>query len=169
MSGEQLRPAAARADEDEPGAGRELSRGILPELLGYRLRRAQTAVFKHFAQAVGVEDVTPGLFGMMQVIAANPGLSQSRLAEVMDVDRSTIVAVIHRLAALRLVARLPVPGDARSYALAVTRKGASALRRMEDLVRRHEDEIAAVFSPAERRTLMALLARLYERHPTMPR
>jgi DNA-binding MarR family transcriptional regulator len=147
----------------------ELSRGILPDLLGYRLRRAQRAVFDHFARAVDGEALTPGLFGMLQVIAANPGLSQSRLAEAMDVDRSTIVAVIHRLESAGLVARVPVPRDGRSWALQMTRKGASALKRIDALVRRHEEEVAAVFTPAERRTLMSLLARLYEEPPHSPR
>jgi DNA-binding MarR family transcriptional regulator len=146
--------------------GEELSRGMLPELLGYRLRRAQTAVFKHFASVVGTgESVTPGLFGMMQVIAANPGLSQSRLAEAMDVDRSTIVAVMHRLEGLGFVARTPSRRDQRSYALQFTRRGWLALRRIEARVLRHEQELAGVFSAAERRTLMDLLARLYERVP----
>jgi DNA-binding MarR family transcriptional regulator len=141
----------------------EISRGILPELLGYRLRRAQTAVFRNFAEVVGAErGVTPGLFGMVQVIAANPGLCQSRLAEAMGVDRSTIVAVIHRLERLGLVARTRSRNDARSHALRVTSGGRAALRRLERLVRRHEEEIARVLTPAERRTLMRLLARLYE-------
>jgi DNA-binding MarR family transcriptional regulator len=144
----------------------KLSRGILPELLGYRLRRAQTAVFKNFAQVVGAEeDITPGLFGMVQVIAANPGLCQSRLAEAMDVDRSTIVAVIRRLEQLGLVERTPSRHDSRSHALHVTREGRATLRRVEAAVRRHEEEIARALSPAERRTLMRLLARLYEERP----
>ncbi|HEX9053485.1 MAG TPA: MarR family transcriptional regulator [Gemmatimonadales bacterium] len=147
-----------------PGAtGAALSTGLLPALVGYHLRRAQTAVFKHFAQVVGAaEDITPGLFGMLQVIAANPGLCQSRLAEAMGVDRSTIVSVLHQLEARGLVERQPSPEDRRSHALHLTRKGRQALRRMEALVLVHEEEIAAALSPAERRTLLELLARLYQ-------
>jgi DNA-binding MarR family transcriptional regulator len=158
MEGQRTRTTAAATSESAP-----LSRGLLPDLLGYRLRRAQAAVFEHFARTVGAEaETTPGLFGMLQVIAANPGLCQSRLAEAMQVDRSTIVAVIDRLEAQGLVARAPSRRDLRSYALEPTRKGRQALRRMEALVLRHEEEIAAALSPAERRTLLELLARLYQ-------
>lgn len=147
-----------------PDAGAPLSRGILPTLLGYHLRRAQSAVFRHFAGAVGAaEDITPGLFGMLQVIAANPGLCQSRLAEAMGVDRSTIVAVLHALEGRGLVERRAAPEDRRSHALHLTREGRAALARMERLVLRHEEEVAAGLSAAERRTLMRLLARLHER------
>lgn len=167
MSAARKDSAAAAAENDAaPAAGGKLSTGILPTLLGYHLRRAQTAVFKHFAEAVGsAEDITPGLFGMMQVIAANPGLCQSRLAEAMGVDRSTIVSVIHRLERRGLVERLASPLDRRSHELHVTREGRAALRRMEKLVLRHEAEIAEGLTPAERTTLMRLLARLGPRLP----
>ncbi|MGB8932053.1 MAG: MarR family transcriptional regulator [Anaeromyxobacteraceae bacterium] len=153
---------ARRAGSDHGDA--EVSRGLLPELLGYHLRRAQTAMFKDFGLAVGgAEDITPGLFGMLQVIAANPGMSQSRLAEAMGVDRSTIVTVVDELEARGLVKRTPSLQDGRSHLLCFTGKGRLAVRRMEKLVLRHEASFASVLSAAERETLIGLLARLYER------
>lgn len=159
--GGRTRAAEMTAEQDPGGAA--LSRGLLPELLGYRLRRAQAAVFEHFSRTVGAaEGITPGLFGMLQVIAANPGLSQSRLAGAMAVDRSTIVSVVDRLEAQGWVARAASGRDLRTYALEPTRKGRLALARMEALVLRHEAEVAAALTPGERQTLMRLLARLYE-------
>ena len=153
---------ARRAGSDHGDA--QVSRGPLPELLGYHLRRAQTAMFKDFGAVVGdEEDITPGLFGMLQVIAANPGMSQSRLAEAMGVDRSTIVSVVDALEARGLVKRAPSLQDGRSHLLRFTGKGKQALRRMEKLVLRHEASFASVLSGAERETLIGLLARLYER------
>jgi DNA-binding MarR family transcriptional regulator len=147
---------------DRPAGRAELSTGILPELLGYRLRRAQRAVYDSFLARVGAtEDITPGLFGMAQVIAANPGLYQSRLADAMGVDRSTIVNVIHKLEARGLVERTGSRRDGRANALRVTPGGRVALRRIEGLIRRHEEEVARVLSAEERRTLMDLLAKLY--------
>ena len=72
----------------------------LPQILGYHLRRTQVAIFQHFSRTVAAkEDITPGLFGMLQVIAANSGIGQSRLAETMEVDRSTIVKVVDQCSA----------------------------------------------------------------------
>ena len=94
MRSARAEPAAKPAEGSGHAADVTISTGILPTLLGYHLRRAQSAVFRHFAEVVGAEeDITPGLFGMAQVIAANPGLCQSRLAEAMGVDRSTIAAL----------------------------------------------------------------------------
>jgi DNA-binding MarR family transcriptional regulator len=153
-----------RSEAGPVAEGAALARGLLPDLLGYHLRRAQTALFKDFGEVVGAEeDITPGLFGMLQVIAANPGLAQSRLAEAMDVDRSTIVTVVDQLERRGLVARCPSLTDKRSHALQLTEGGRRSLRRMEKLVLRHEAALASVLTAAERETLIRLLVRLYER------
>jgi DNA-binding MarR family transcriptional regulator len=152
------------AEERERHGTAPVSHGLLPKLLGYHLRRAQTAVFQAFAEAVGAEeDITPGLFGMLQMIAANPGLTQSRLSEAMHVDRSTIVTAVHQLEARGLVDRVPSQQDKRSHFLCFTARGKQAVRRMEQLVLRHEAEFACVLSADERETLVGLLIRLYDR------
>jgi len=40
--------------------GDGIGRGLLTNLLGYHLRRAQVAVFQHFAASVGAAEITPG-------------------------------------------------------------------------------------------------------------
>jgi DNA-binding MarR family transcriptional regulator len=143
-------------------AGQEMPYGLLPQILGYHLRRTQVAIFQHFSRTVSVEeDITPGLFGMLQVIAANPGLGQSRLAEAMEVDRSTIVKVVDQLERRGLIIRGPSPIDKRSHCLRLTKNGRAALRRMETLVLRHEDEFTSVLSADERQCLFRLLIRLH--------
>ena len=145
-------------------AGQELSYGLLPQILGYHLRRTQVAIFRHFSRTVSTEeDITPGLFGMLQVIAANPGLGQSRLAEAMEVDRSTIVKVVDQLEERRLIIRWPSPNDKRSNCLRLTDRGSMVLRRMEARVLRHEDEFTKALSADERQLLVRLLVRLYSR------
>jgi DNA-binding MarR family transcriptional regulator len=145
-----------------PDGGQELSYGLLPQILGYHLRRTQVAIFRHFSRTVAAaEDITPGLLGMLQVIAANPGLGQSRLAEAMEVDRSTIVKVVDQLAGRGLIIRGPSPNDKRSHCLRLTDEGRMALRRMEILMLRHEDEFTKVLSADERQFLIRLLMRLY--------
>lgn len=135
-----------------------LDYGILPGLIGYQLRRAQLAAFQHFAAATG--GMTPGRFGVLTLIAANPGLSQSDLAAALGIDRSTLVPVIDELEAKHLVARLPSPSDRRTNALHLTREGEASRHECERRVRRHEDDMAGQLTEGERRQLVALLARL---------
>ena len=72
-----------------------LQPGALAGLLGYRLRLAQQAVFRDYASSVG--EVSPGRVGILLLIDANPGVTQSRLARAVHLDRSTMVGVIDTL------------------------------------------------------------------------
>lgn len=134
-----------------------LAQGALPDLLGYRLRLAQQAVFRDFAASV--QGLSPGRVGLLILIDANPGVTQSRLAEAVGRDRSTMVGVINLLQAKRLVERRR-GDDRRTNGLWLTRTGrqllARALRRIAD----HERRIAERLSAAERRRLLQLLGKI---------
>lgn len=136
--------------------------GPMVDELGFHLRRAQVAAFKHFAQSVTAQEgITPGLYGMLQVIANNSGLSQSRLAEVMEVDRSSIVKVVNALEDKGLIRRDSSPNDRRSYHLRMTAEGKLALRRIEEAVAKQDREFSAGLSDDARNLLITLLKRLY--------
>ena len=143
----------------------EISLGLLPRLLGYNLRRAQVAVFQNFTEVVGASELTPGQFGVLVVIDANPGLSQTQLGNALGIDRSTVVAVIDRLESRGLVARQAAPNDRRSHALHLTDDGKATLRRLTERVRAHEREIAKHLSAEEQARLVQLLSRVARRLP----
>jgi DNA-binding MarR family transcriptional regulator len=134
--------------------------GLLPQLLGYRLRQAQIAVFEDFQRAMDGLDVTPGRFGVLEAIAANSGLSQSELGNILGIDRSTVVAVIDRLEAGDLVRRMKVATDRRSYALTLGERGRAIIDELRRRVLAHEQRIARNLSAAERQSLLDLLDRV---------
>lgn len=134
-----------------------LEAGALPGLLGYRLRLAQQAVFRDFAKSV--EGLSPGRIGLLVYIDANPGVTQSRLAEAASRDRSTMVGVLDQLQSRGLVERRR-GADRRTNGLWLTRAGRLLLARALKSIARHERRIAARLSAEERKLLMALLARI---------
>jgi len=137
---------------------------LLPSLVGYRLRRAQLAVFQHFAHTMqarlGRDRLSPGEFGVLNLIDANPGLSQTALAAAIGTDRSTMVPILDRLERRGLIERRAVPGDRRRHALALGEHGGKLLGKFREAVLAHEQRIAADLSPAERELLLSLLERL---------
>jgi DNA-binding MarR family transcriptional regulator len=148
---------------DKPAGGDrddEISLGLLTSLLGYNLRRAQVAVFQNFTEVVGATELTPGQFGVLVVIDANHGLSQTQLGNALGLDRSTVVAVIDRLESRGLVTREPSPNDRRSHALHLSDTGETTLRRLTERVRAHEREIALHLSPDDQARLIELLRRM---------
>lgn len=143
----------------------ELDLGILPELLGYQLRRAQLTVFQHFAGTLGDQNVTPGQVGLLVLVSRNPGINQTALARAVGVERSTLGEAIDRLLKRRLLLRKPAPQDRRSYALRLSASGEKFLDDFVPRLLRHEDDVAGDLSPEERKTLIALLGRLAEVPP----
>ena len=138
--------------------------GLLPELLGYQLRLAQRAMFDDFAEAIGGLEVSPGLFGMLVVIEANPGLKQTELANAAQLDRSSLVPALDKLEARGLVARRASSHDRRVNGLWLTQDGNALLRKLKQRVARHEQRLLEKLSAAERDQLMALLKRILPDH-----
>jgi DNA-binding MarR family transcriptional regulator len=135
----------------------ELAAGILPGLIGYRLRLAQQTVFRDFAGSV--PEVSPGRVGMLVLIESNPGVTQSRLARAMGLDRSTMVGLVDALEERGLLERRRGE-DRRTNGLTLTRAGRNFLARIKRRIAQHEKRIAARLSAAERSQLIALLEKL---------
>jgi DNA-binding MarR family transcriptional regulator len=138
--------------------------GLLPGLVGYQLRMAQIALFRDFAQGPGGEDVTPGLFGVLVIIEANPDLKQSDLARATHLDRSTVVTVIDNLERRGLVERRVALHDRRSNAIRLTDAGTALLRKLKRQVNQHEKRLLQNYSAAERETFLALLKKVFPEH-----
>ena len=138
--------------------------GELPGLVGYQLRLTQIAIFRDFNATLGSFDITPGLYGVLEVIATNPGLKQTQLARAVQLDRSSVVSVIDKLESRGLVERRVVAADRRSNALELTAAGAALLAQLRPLVAGHEERLAAGLSARERAALIELLGRIFPEH-----
>jgi DNA-binding MarR family transcriptional regulator len=135
--------------------------GLLPDLIGYQLRMAQIALFRDFAQGPGAEDVTPGLFGVLVIIEANPDMKQSELARATHLDRSTVVTVIDNLERRGLVERRVALHDRRSNAIRLTEAGGTLLKKLKRQVTAHEKRLMGNFSADERETFIRLLQKVF--------
>ncbi|MFN2646704.1 MAG: MarR family winged helix-turn-helix transcriptional regulator [Burkholderiales bacterium] len=135
----------------------EVRQGILPELLGYRLRLAQQALFRDFAASV--DELSPGQAGILLLIEVNPGIAQGRLAEAVRLDRSTMVGVVDALEERGVIARRR-GSDRRTNRLSLTRAGRALVRRLRGRIEEHEARFAARLSEAERTQLLHLLGKL---------
>jgi DNA-binding MarR family transcriptional regulator len=134
-----------------------LKPGPLAGLLGYRLRVAQQAVFRDYARAI--PEASPGRAGILFLIEANPGVTQSRLAREVGLDRSTMVGVLHALEARRLLERRRGE-DRRTNGLWLTRSGRALAAILKRRIRVHEHRVASRLSAAERAHLLELLEKL---------
>ncbi len=143
---------------DESGAG--IRFGPLPEMLGYQIRQAQTAVFRDFATTMSDLEITPGEFSLLTLIDVNPGASQTQLTAVYKVDKSTLSLRISGLVKRGLVRRSRSKTDRRYYALWLAASGRRLLAKVRTQVDRQERAMDAALAPGEREILLGMLRRI---------
>ncbi|WP_448191310.1 MarR family winged helix-turn-helix transcriptional regulator [Azospirillum sp. sgz301742] len=162
-AGKRRRTARSAEDEGFEAAARGpgVDVDMLEDIVGYPLRRAQTAIYQDYQRAMAEHGIRPAQFAVLVIAGKSPGLTQSALAEAMGIDRSGSALLIDALEKKGLVARIPSATDRRSYAIMLTVRGQGVLDRMKELVHEHDRRVCARLTPEERTTLIALLKRLY--------
>ena len=136
--------------------------GILDDLIGYTLRRAQLHVFQDIIETLKPWDLRPAQFSTLVVIGANPGLSQAALADLLSVERSAMVKILDVFEQRGLAERQPAPEDRRRNAVLITPAGRSLLEQASAKAREHEARMAGFLSSEEKASLMANLRRIYK-------
>jgi DNA-binding MarR family transcriptional regulator len=134
--------------------------GVLDELVGYALRRAQLLLYEDFIASLAAWGITPPRFAALVIIADNPELKLADLARILGVARSGAVTLIDALSALGYVARRDSPRDRRAFHLVLTSKGKRALGAITRAVQDHDRRIVSMLSKPEQKQLMDLLRRM---------
>lgn len=155
-SGGAAKPRAAGAE------GTSLD--FVPELasiIGYKLRRAQLAVFQDFIETFARMHLRPAEFSVLALIARTPGQKQTEIAEQLGIKRANFVALMDGLERRGLAERRKVAGDKRSHSLHLTEEGTRFVERMVAVWSEHEQRLVDRLGWAEARgKLLELLDRL---------
>jgi DNA-binding MarR family transcriptional regulator len=150
---------AAPAAPPERADG-ELDLGALAGFVGYHLRVAQVAAYREFESRLTGLGMAPRFLGLLMLIEANAGAPQSRLAEAIHLDRSSLVPILDKLEADGLVERRASTVDRRLKSVWLTRAGEKLLGKLKPLAEAHEARLVAGFTSREREQLIELLARV---------
>src|ERR1700719_784158 len=126
----------------------------------YLLARLGESSRRRFHKALEPEGLHPRHFGVMTMVAAQPGMTQQQLHEKTGIDPSSMVAVIDELEAMGLAERRPHPDDRRVHAIFLTDRGQETLERVRALAATLQRDFFQALSVEERRTLHTLLRKL---------
>jgi len=133
--------------------------GVLNDLIGYQLRRAQITFFASFANRCAQLDITPGLFGVIEIVQKNPGLTQTAIANALGNDRSAMVYAVDKLEKMNIIERKQAVNDRRSYALSMTNQGKIFYDAILKEVLTHEEEFYSVLEEGEKDAMLDMLKR----------
>jgi len=137
-----------------------ISDATLRGLVGYNMKRAFMVIRADLARTLEPFELRMMTFTALTLVADNPGLSQSQLAEAMQVERPNLVVIVDELETRGLITRDRVPTDRRAYALRITADGARLLANATRAVAEHENHMMGRLSDAEEAALIATLNRI---------
>jgi DNA-binding MarR family transcriptional regulator len=156
-TGQRAHPAVALRERERGDGRKSLEIGVLNDHLGYFIRRLQVWVFQDFIRTLAPVDIRPAQYSVLVVIAANPGLSQSDLADRLGIERARLVRLLDKLEKRELTRRLPSRTDRRSHELRLTREGQRILKRATMLAALHEAKLVEKLGPEQRKSMLNVL------------
>jgi DNA-binding MarR family transcriptional regulator len=136
--------------------------GGLDRILGFHIRLAHGAVYRHFTETFTQLDLTQKQVSVLWLIEEHPEISQAEIGRRLQIDRATIMAIVNRLQKRGFVGRGKSASDGRQQVLHLTPEGREALAGARECILTHETWLKARFSDAEVATLIGLLKRVHE-------
>lgn len=124
------------------GPGPELSRR-----LGYLLKHAQLRMAELTAKALTPYGIDGRELAVLLVLAGGEPASQQQAAQRLDIDRTTMVALLDTLEGKGLVSRHPHADDRRRNVVELTGAGHDTLRRAAKASDDAEREFLAPLGP----------------------
>jgi DNA-binding MarR family transcriptional regulator len=118
------------------------------DVLGYLLKHAHLALEQRAQAALADLGVTARDLGVLRVIAGGEARSQQEVAEVLGVDRTSMVALLDALERQGIIARRPSEQDRRRNIVALTDHGRERFRQAESLYSETEREFTAALGDA---------------------
>jgi DNA-binding MarR family transcriptional regulator len=147
-----------------PQAGQQpLLPTALSQLLGFMLVRASAGMTRLGAETLAPLGIDGRHYGVLAALSELGPVSQQTLADILAVDRSTMVAFLDELEEKGHVRRRRNASDRRAYAIELTHAGASVQREAATLLEGCERHYLEPLTAGERRTLLELLGRLVAR------
>lgn len=128
--------------------------------LGFLLHDVSRLLRKRFDRRARTLGLTRAQWSVLAHLHRNEGLSQSALADIMDIEKITLCRLVDRLETSGWVERRPYPEDRRANALYLTAKAYPMLDQMAAIAQEIRAEAMAGLQAQECEQLLDTLVRL---------
>ena len=133
---------------------------LIAERPGYLLHKAGLVLVEDVEKALGAVGMRIRYFFVLAALAGGPELSQQDLSRLLNLDPTTMVALVDEMEGAGHVERRRNPSDRRRYILSLTDGGRKALERAGHAVDEVERDFLAAVPEADRERLRTLLGEL---------
>ncbi|HUR89055.1 MAG TPA: MarR family winged helix-turn-helix transcriptional regulator [Ramlibacter sp.] len=145
----------------KPRSVERVDTSYLEGLIGYNARRAALSVIEVFLDRMAVYDLKPVDFSVLSLVTHNPGITSRQLCTTLGILPPNLVGMVSALEKRGLIAREPHPHDGRAMGLHLTAVGQKLMRDAERTAAQLESDAAGKLTPAEVKTLIRLLKKVY--------
>jgi DNA-binding MarR family transcriptional regulator len=135
----------------------------LEGLLGYQLRRGSQAMLDDLVSMLKDLHLRPSSASVLLLVAANPGVTQSRIGQLLAIERANMVPMTAKLAQQGMLTRLRA--DGRSHGLHLTDEGKKVAVKIRKRIADHEAKLWRDAKPSERTTVLGFLKSLWTESP----
>jgi DNA-binding MarR family transcriptional regulator len=132
----------------------------LDGLLGYQLRRASQAMLDDLAAALDTFSLRPTSVSVLLLVASNPGITQSRIGQILAIERANMVPMTAKLTKQGLIMRSRA--DGRSHGLHLTPEGKTAIVKIRKRIANHEEKFWGSATTSERDITLTFLKSLWK-------
>ena len=136
---------------------------------GFLIRRLHQIHVAIFLKECEKEQVTPIQWGILTIVAANPGVGLMEIGEELGLDRNNVANVVGRLARRRLLKQVVNKRDLRKKSISITAAGRKLMKSFEAKAWRAQRKALSALKPKDQRTFMALLLHLVEHNNELSR
>lgn len=145
-----------------PEPAEEVDIGGIDEIVGFHIRLAHGAVYRHFTETFSDLDLTQKQVSVLWLIDDHPDIAQADIGRRLQMDRATVMAMVNRLQNRGFIERGASKIDRRRQTLHMTEAGHAALLAARECILDHEHWLKSRFTQAETALLVELLRRIHE-------
>ena len=147
----------AKVSRSSPPASAEASYRRVP---AYLIRRMQMISTSIIAEAFEGENLSLSEWAVLTMIENHPDIDQSRLAEVVSIDRVNTGRLVDELESRGLVERHFDSADRRVWRLRCTRGGLQTRKRLLPRALASQDKLLSCLRAQDRKTFVDLMSQI---------
>ncbi|MGP9022903.1 MarR family winged helix-turn-helix transcriptional regulator [Streptomyces sp. BR1] len=133
---------------------------LIAERPGYLLHKAALLLVEDAEAALGEIGLRTRYYFVLATLAGGPELSQQDLSRLLNLDPTTVVAVIDEMERNKHVERRRNPADRRRYNLILTESGREVLAAADKVVTEVESAFFGELAESENQALREMLRKM---------
>lgn len=141
----------------------KIDSSYLETLMGYNARRSALQIIERFHVDMKSFGLSTVEFSILSLIYHNPGITSKQLCNHLLIFPPNMVVMQRNFLNKGLMVRTPHPTDGRAFGLSLTPSGLALMKKAQAKALASDAIATANINASERKTLIRLLKKIYQK------